>query len=1127
MSLTVDRLLVALEPLSYPDRLKHLAHSARSLDPVDELPSLVAELAGRGTYERRLAAFAALVGRHIDFLAGRLTDRDPVVRAYAMRAARTLPLPDAAIEAAYEDASADTRQRLGEVVLASGRTALAERLVPRLREQWGDHTAAKLLPVCSPEFVAAVLPELSYALDSWTRIGLNFPDEVLDHAERDLAARPRAERDTSWHRYAEGVAAAVSARAERVLSLLERHRPDVLPATLVPRLNEFVAVDAERTVRLLIPADGVGPSYPPLPSASVLRRIVRAGPPSLPALGRHWIGRPHFAVLLKALPPHRRSDFLDLATAGVENKDADDVLPVLGLLPRERRWAEARRWAARRRETGGSWHEVLELVAYGPVAEARAELLAGTRRPDAGDRARAWPLLIANAARTRDPASVQEVLAELLRLRNEQDPVRRAALGALADVRPDLFTADSTPSLNRILQDALEARDISYGTREAVRSLAIALLRENAAGGEQALVVWSLGALQRIAAHVGVGYLGPLDRALRRGQEHQVLDALRPWLDAAMNKADYQLLFTLTGSLGRRAHRMPVLQGLLEEALKYGDDSAFATAVRYWLEPASGRHERVARILELEPSAAVLGPVERVLTERRTDLLDVLLGGPPPYGRFLKRGKRRTLPELRCAARWLPRQQAAAGAMAAGAADDESQPLHRRAAAIRAAATVPEHGRALALRYAGSPEVVLAEAALAALVWADQPQDALPVLLSHVGDDRARVAVHAATRAARFAAPSRLAEQLVAVLTAEGVKVTSRKEAVRLAATCLPLPRAAALLAAAFAAPPRHPDVQATVVAFSAELLSEERTWSLLTAATEGPPQVLQAVVRPAAWSLPETHRPRYARLVGDVCRSADPEAATAGLRVLPLWARYAPDVVDGLSERVTDLGEGAGTRTVWRAAVTAIGRLAASGLPHPVGGAAPGSPLHDALAVLLPAIAAGEPDAPEDRDLPARQRALALLRSLPDRPVREIHPVLEAVAALLADEPSLAGARADVLRALVDPDAGLPELTARLRNLAANATGRPALAAATAHQLRGRFGSGPLPSDPATVLAAATGLTTPGDPATGLLSVALVSATGNRLGWPTEWRGALRALRLHPSPDVRDAALGVVLRTE
>lgn len=1128
MSLTVDRLLASLEPLSYPGRLNHLARTARSLHPGTELPSLIAELAGRGTYERRLAAFAALVGRQTDFLAERLTDRDPVVRAYAMRAARRLPLPDAAIEAAYEDASADTRQRLGGVVLASGRTALAERLVPRLREQWGDHPAAKLLPVCSAEFVAAALPELSYAVDSWTRLGLNFPDQVLDHAERDLVDRPHPERHASWQRYAEGVAAAVPARAERVLSLLERHGPDELPAALLPRLNEFVAVDAERTVRLLLPADGVDRPYPPLPSASVLRRIVRADPPSLPALGRHWIGRPHFAALLKALPPHRRSDFLDLATAGVESEDADDLLPVLALLPRERRWAEARRWAARRRERGRSWYEVLEMVAYGPVAEARAELLAGTRRPDAGDRAIAWPLLIANAARTRDRAAVHEALVEVLRLRNEQDPVRQAGLGALADVRADLFTADSTGPLDRILQDALEARDISYGTREAVRRLAVALLRENATDGEQALLRWSLSALERIAAHVGVGHLGPLDRTLRRGQEHQVLDALRPWVDAAMNRADYQLLFTLTGSLGRRAHRMPVLQGLLEEALKYGDDNAFRRAVSFWLEPPAGRDQRVARILELEPSAAVLAPVERVLTERRTDLLDVLLGGPPPYGRFLRRGTRRPLPQLRCAARWLPHQQAAAGAMAAAAADDESQPLHSRAAAIHAAATVPEHGRALALRYADSPEVVLAEASLAALVWADQPQDALAVLLTQVGGDRARVAVHAASRAARFTAPSRLAGLLDAVLTAdEGVKVTSRKEAVRLAATHLPLPRAAALLAEAFAVPSQHPDVQATVVAFSTGLLSEERTWSTLTAAVEGPPQVLQAVVRTAAWSLPEIHRPRYARLVGEVCRAADPEAATAGLRALPPWARYAPDAVEGLPERVTDLGEGAGTRAVRRAAVAAIGQLAVSGLPHPVGGAAPGSPLHDALSALLPAIAAGEPDAPADRDLPARQRALALLRALPEGPRRETYPVLEAVAALLADDPSLAGARAEVLRALVDPDSDLLELTARLRDLATNAKDRPAVAAATASQLRARFASRRPPSDPTTLLTAATRLTATDDPASGLLAVALVSALGGRLGWPTEWRTALRALRLHPSADVRDAALGVVFRTE
>lgn len=1128
MSLTVDRLLAALEPLSYPNRFNHLARTVRSL-PDAELPALVDELAGRGTYERRLAAFAALVGRQLGFLAARLTDRDPVVRAYALRAARTLPLPDAAIEAAYEDAPADTRQRLSEVVLASGRTALAERLVPALRERWGDYAAARLLPVCSAEFVVAALPELSYAVESWTKLGLNFPGQILDHVEREIADRPRAERDTIWQRYEEGIAAAVSARAERVLSMLERQGPDALPAALALRLNELVACDAERAVRLLIPQGQGGRSYAVRPSSSVLRRIVQADPRSLSALGRHWADRSPslFAGLLKALPPHRRSDFFDLATRDV-TVGVHDLLPVLALLPRERRWAESRRWAARRRETGESWYDILQLVSYGPVAEARPELLTGTRRPAADDRAAAWPLLIANAARSRDRDAVREMLAELSRLRNEQDPVRRAALDALAGMHPALFRSEDTQVLDRVVRDALEARDISYGTTEAIRELAVALLRENASGGEQALLAWSLSTMERIAAHVGVGHLGRLDLALGRGQEHQVLDALRPWLDAAMDKADFGPLFTLTASLGRRAHRMPVLQGLLEEALKYGDDGAFEMATRLWLAPPPTRDARVARILEHEPSAAVLPSVAWVLTERRTDLLDVLLDGPAPYGRFLKRGKRRPLPDLRCAGRWLPRQQAAAGALVAAAADDASQPLHSRAMAIRAAATVPEHGRALALRYADSPEVVLAEAALGALVWADDPQDALPVLLAHAGGDRARVAVYAASRAARFVAPSQLAEQLGALLTAEdGVKVTSRKEAVRLAATLLPLPRAAALLSTAFHAPPRHPDVQATVVAFATGLLREEETWSILTAATEAAPQVLQAVVRPAAWSLPEVHRPRYARLVGDVSRSAGPEAAKAGLGVLPQWARYAPEAVEGLSERVTDLGEGEGPNAVWRSAAATISRLAVSGLPHPVGGAAPGSLLRDTLAALLPSIAAGEPGTPQDRDLPSRQRALALLPTPQGRPTHETRPVLEALAAQLADEPSLAGARARLLRGLVDLDADVPELTARLRDLAANATDRPVLAAATADQLRSRLGHGALPTTPATLLTTATTLAATATPATGLLAVALLTGLGPRLGWLPAWRTALRALRDHPSADVRDAALGVIIRVE
>ncbi|MCZ0990976.1 hypothetical protein O1M54_45130 [Streptomyces diastatochromogenes] len=61
-------------------------------------------------------------------------------------------------------------------------------------------------------------------------------------------------------------------------------------------------------------------------------------------------------------------------------------------------------------------------------------------------------------------------------------------------------------------------------------------------------------------------------------------------------------------------------------------------------------------------------------------------------------------------------------------------------------------GRALAMRFKDDGETVVAEGALAALPWTDRPRQALPVLLEQAGGDRARVAVYAAERAARFTA---------------------------------------------------------------------------------------------------------------------------------------------------------------------------------------------------------------------------------------------------------------------------------------------------------------------------------------------------------------------------------------
>ncbi|SFF09019.1 hypothetical protein SAMN05216251_10885 [Actinacidiphila alni] len=1181
MSRSVNRLLAELKPLPYGNRLARTAKRAREWAESGELEAVVGELDAGTPYERHVAALAALVGRHTDYLAEHLADADPVVSGYALRALRLLPIPDAAVEAAYDDAPSHTRRRLTRAVVAAHRTALAERLVVRLRAEWGEAEAAKLLPVCSAEFVARLVPEVAHAVESWGRVARRHPDAVLDHAARELAAQPLHLRTQWWQRHAHAVAVTARTRPERVLTLLERYGPGELPAPLRDRLGALVAADADRTVRWLVSPDRDRPRYEPLLPRSVLRALVRADRPSLVDLGRHALARPaHLAALLKAMPPSRRAGFLDAARAGADPR-GDVVLAVLPLLPRERRWAEVRRWVPRGRTEEWLWWEVLETLAEGRYEEAWPVLTAELGRPDAEERALVWPILVTAVRRSGERAAVAELLTLMLRLRNERDPVRAAALGALADLPPRLFAADDVASLDRIVRDALEARDSSAATRAAVRRLAVAVLAANAAGttsrdGDAALLAWALRAVERIAGHIAVADLGPLGRTLRRGQEHQVFDALYPWLRAACDKADHRLLLALTGALGRRARHMPALQALLAEALEYGDDNAFRAAAGLWLDAPATRGERVERILALEPSAAVLPEVRRVLTRHRTDLLDVLIGRKPPYGRFLTPGKRRPLPPLDDVRRWLPHQQETVFAMAERAAADESQPVLARAAAVRLAVHVPVRGLGFGLRWAaldtgtGSAHAVpLAEAALGALPYTDRPQDTLPVLLAHAGDDRARVAVYAAGRAARFAAPSELAGLLAELLDGtRAAKVTGRKEAVRLAAGLLPLREAAALLAAAYRRPGQHPDVQAAVVAFAAGLLARGATgpaahdlWSLLAEAVHGAPQSRTALLRTTPWSLPAPHRPHYARLVADIAATptdaddaepkgpempgAAPEAAQDGVgsdavrsavraavRELPRWVAYAPEAVGVLSRAVTDPR----VRATWAEAAQAVARLATSGLPHPVGGAAPGSLLHGTVTELIVAVGRGEYDAEADRDLPARRRLVQLVHHLP-RPQRSadpardtVRPVLTALAALLAAEPSLAEPRVWLLCRLADPEAGpglSPDAGGRLLALADALAGRPALAVRTAAQLRSDLMSGRTPERPDLLLDAARRCAADGGTAAGLLAVAVLDGVGVRLRWPEPWRAALRAARRHPDSDVRDAALEVTVAHE
>jgi len=1131
----IDRLFSDLDPLAFPARMRTLAAwtRARIQGPggsgTERFRLLLDELDARGLHGRRLAVLAAVIGRDIGFLEARLADPDAVVRSHAARSSLRLPVSDTALERAMDDAPQAVRRQLATIVVAGGRTALAERLLCSVRELWGDEEAARLLPGCGPEAVERLLPDLFLAVTRWRALGRRHPDLVLDEVARQLAELPEQSRAPWWQRNADVFAAVVASRPLRVLELLERHAPVQLPAPVRACLGELLKAAPGRTIRLLTAPERLAVPPRGLVSRTALSRLARLGPPELLDLGRAWSAAPDsLALLLRALPPARREAFYDAATAGQNHSDGSLSNGLLDALPRRRAQAEARRMAAQAAERGAAWSTVLAAVVYLPVSEARQQLLAATRRPAADDRALAYPLLVRNASRSDSPAAVTELLVHLERLRNEQEPVRTPALLALAQVPPRLFTDADAGALERIVTDAVEARDSSARTRRALSTLAVELLREHAVNGEHLLVGWALATLTRLSGHTGGADLGHLDRRLRRGQETQVFEALRPWLEAAADKVDHSLTFALARSLGRRAHCLPELQELLWQAIQFGDLPTVRQAVDLWLDAPSTRGERAVRVLELEPSAAVLRPVLNVLTHHRTDLLDPLLADRPPYGRFLVPGTR-WLPPVDGIATWLPRQQAAAARLLTRAADDASLPMHVRAGHIHAAVGIPELGLQIARRYLDSPDTVLAEAALGALVWTDRPADALPLLLAHAGDDRARVALHATARASAFVPPSQLEAVLRTALlpvdsggTTPAAKVTSRKELVRLAASRLPVGTAAEIIAEAFALPEQHRDVQAACVPMAVELLRSPAAWALLESAASGPPVVRTAVLRTQPYELQSADRPRYAQLVGQISADNDKETADAATALLARWSPWYTPARQLLLAATVDLDN----RSSWRAAVDGLVTLAAS-----TGGA---DPLLEALAQLVAAEARAAEhhlDAEGERDRPARRRVAHLADRLATSVTTgQAHAARTAAlqaSELLCAAPDFQQHGTHLFAMALDLGGKPAHLLAALEQLESLHADRPALAVRTAETLRNRLNTARRPGDPLVLLCAAERLAAGTGYAGGLFAVALTGALGRRTNWTQDWRHQLRTLRHHPHPDVREAALALATAVE
>ncbi|MGC4790657.1 hypothetical protein ACLQ22_22860 [Micromonospora sp. DT178] len=1106
MRRSTRRLLGDLDALAHRERMATLARRAREAAGRGELPEILAELRGEASsYHRFLAVTAAgIVGDHAAVRAA-LGDPHGTIRAVAVKAGlRAGWLAGDDLRAFVRDAPADLRHLVYRSLRHLRRPAVADGLVDGVLGRFGAVEAVALLPACGADTVRRLLPVVEHALSNSVCLARRHGDVVLDHAESTLPDIHPGERDHWWSTHGARVLLAGRRRPERALTLLERYAPTgYLPGDLAD-YGPLAAPAPRRVLALLTApsrADWVGYQWLP---PTLLRRLVRLPEADLVALGRRVRGRNNsLDRLLAALPPSRRGGLYDAVFADVDTAARIPDAPLMEVLPHAWREREARRVLAlddvRHDEAQvRSWSALL------PWPAASAALTPALRAADARDRAVAYELLLAAARRSRDPAAAAEVLTRLDRLRNEQDPVRAVALAELANLAP-LLRADAVEVLTRITADATTTRDASTRTLAALGTLAARVLGRHV--DEPALLRWALDTLDRLFGGHRLPPLGRFDETLRRGQETLVFARLRGWVEAGMARGQFTALFAVTRALGRRAWHVPELQELLRRATTPGTVAAVVReAVELWLADPGTRAQRVAYVLHSDSSTITLPTVWRTVSARRTDLLDRVLRHPPK-GAFLTAGTRWIPGRPVHAERWTPHQQEAFVRLQARLAADAGTPLHHRAAAVRAAAPVPDAGRELVLRHVDSPNVTLAEAALEALPWTDRPDQALPLLLSHADDERARVALYAATRAVRFTRPADLVAPLSDVALGRG-KVTSRKQAVRLLGRFGP-PEAMAVLVSAWRQPGQHRDVRAAIVAAARQRLHAPESWPILEEAVVGSREESLTVLATPPDGVAAPERPRYAALVARACASPDREVGRLAWPQLVHWLPWAPDLTDLILAALTDLGG----QYDWQRVHPMVDAV----LRHP------DRPEQDVLAAALRDLvriddADANPGGPTG-DRPARRRIDAVVAAVSRAlgPQRDPAPVRRAADELGRHRAYVAQAGTLLTSVLPLGDAASGQLTAEILTIAELVAGRPALAARLAHLLGGRTTS-PTALDAEAVLATARSLAARGEATTGLFAVALAGA-GRAYGWSAPWRDLLHLLRGHPVADVRDAA--------